>query len=185
MAGPPPARSTCNTRRYPLRRAASCPGLCRPLGGAAQGPAAGVWRAGVQRPTALFTRVGERMDLGSGLAAQEKAAVDGPIRLDRLLAVRMAQEVADGRRRVRQEAKRRGRRGGWARRRPLYPGRRWAWLVGCAAGVWLRRLAARRVCGTWRSDQPQPNAAAYRSPPLGRNGGHRSLIDMGNPPGYP
>lgn len=81
------------------------------------GEADGLWLSRVQITTALFTLSGERIDLVSFLAAQQCAEVDMPIHLGRrhrlecrLLAVRVAQEVADvRRRRLRAEAKRRGR----------------------------------------------------------------------------
>lgn len=77
----------------------------------------GYWLTRAQISTVLRTLSGERLDLVSFLAAQECAKLDVPILLGaqhrlsaRLLAVRVPQEVADERRRrVREEAKRRGR----------------------------------------------------------------------------
>lgn len=77
----------------------------------------GYWLTRVQVTTAIYDRDCQRLDLPSLLAAQDTGRLDMPIRLGakqrlacRLLAVRVAQEVADGRRRrLREEAKRRGR----------------------------------------------------------------------------
>ncbi len=77
----------------------------------------GYWLTRVQITTAMTDQDGRRLDLPSFLAAQQSATVDVPIRLGakkqlhcRLLAMRVAQEVADRRRRrLREEAKRRGR----------------------------------------------------------------------------
>jgi len=79
--------------------------------------AAGYWLTRVQISTVMSDHLGQRIDLPTFLAAQKGASVDLPIRLGarhklpcRLVAQRVAQEVADQRRRrVRAEAKRRGR----------------------------------------------------------------------------
>ena len=70
----------------------------------------------VQITTVMRTEQGERLDLLSFLEGQNSATVDVPIQLGaqlrlrcRLLALRVPQEVADQRRRLREEAKRRGR----------------------------------------------------------------------------
>ena len=81
------------------------------------GQAGGYWLSRLQCSTALSDQDGVRIDLPSFLAAQDTAIVDLPVRLGarhqvpcRLLAVRVPQEVADQRRRrLREEAKRRGR----------------------------------------------------------------------------
>jgi hypothetical protein len=81
------------------------------------GQADGFWLTRPQITTVLTDQDGQRLDLPTVLAAQETAIVDVPIRLGarhqlpgRLLAVRVPQEVADQRRRrLRAEAKRRGR----------------------------------------------------------------------------
>lgn len=78
--------------------------------------AEGYWLTRPQITTVMTDLQGQRLDLPSFLAAQDGAIVDVPIRLGarhqlrcRLLAVRVAQEVADQRRRrLREEAKRRG-----------------------------------------------------------------------------
>ena len=77
----------------------------------------GYWLTRPQITTVMTDVEGQRLDLPTFLAAQASALVDVPIRLGarhqvrcRLLAVRVAQEVADQRRRrLREEAKRRGR----------------------------------------------------------------------------
>ena len=77
----------------------------------------GYWLTRPQITTIISDRDGRRLDLPKFLTAQQTATVDVPIRLGakqqlpcRLLAVRVPQEVADGRRRrLREEAKRRGR----------------------------------------------------------------------------
>jgi hypothetical protein len=79
--------------------------------------AEGYWLTRPQITTVLTDLAGQRLDLVSYLAAQDSASVDVPLRLGarhqvrcRLLALRVAQEVADQRRRrLREEAKRRGR----------------------------------------------------------------------------
>ena len=77
----------------------------------------GYWLTRPQITTVMTDLEGQRLDLPTFLAAQTTASVDVPIGLGarhqlrcRLLAVRVAQEVADQRRRrLRAEAKRRGR----------------------------------------------------------------------------
>ena len=79
--------------------------------------ALGFWLTRFQITTALFDEDGKRLDLVAHLHAQTTASVDLPIQLGvrqrlpcRLLAARVPQEVADQRRRrLRAEAKRRGR----------------------------------------------------------------------------
>lgn len=79
--------------------------------------AGGYWLSRLRANTVVYAQDGARIDLPSFLAAQETATVDLPILLGaqeqlpcRLLAVRVSQEVADQRRRrLREEAKRRGR----------------------------------------------------------------------------
>lgn len=81
------------------------------------GQADGYWLTRPQITTVMTDQDGRRLDLPSFLAAQHTATLDVPIRLGarkqlpcRLLAMRVAQEVADQRRRrLREEAKRRGR----------------------------------------------------------------------------
>lgn len=81
------------------------------------GQADGYWLTRPQITTIMTTLDGQRIELASFLAAKATAMVDVPIRLGarhrlrcRLLAVRAPQEVADQRRRrLREEAKRRGR----------------------------------------------------------------------------
>ena len=81
------------------------------------GQADGYWLTRPQITTVMTDRDGQRLDLPTFLAGQATATVDVPIRLGararldcRLLAMRVPQEVADQRRRrVRAEAKRRGR----------------------------------------------------------------------------
>ncbi len=77
----------------------------------------GYWLTRPQITTIISDQDGQRLDLPKLLAAQQSTTVDVPIRLGakkqlpcRLLALRVSQEVADGRRRrLREEAKRRGR----------------------------------------------------------------------------
>ena len=81
------------------------------------GQADGYWLTRPQVTTVMSDQQGQRLDLPSFLARQEAASVDVPIHLGararlpcRLLAQRVPQEVADQRRRrIRAEAKRRGR----------------------------------------------------------------------------
>jgi Transposase DDE domain len=81
------------------------------------GQAEGYWLTRPQITTILRDQDGQRLDLPTVLAAQTTATVDMPIHMGarhhlpgRLLAVRVPQEVADQRRRrLRAEAKRRGR----------------------------------------------------------------------------
>jgi DDE family transposase len=81
------------------------------------GQAGGYWLSRPRANTVVYAQDGTRIDLPSFLAAQETATVDLPILLGaqeqlpcRLLAVRVPQEVADQRRRrLREEARRRGR----------------------------------------------------------------------------
>jgi hypothetical protein len=81
------------------------------------GQAGGFWLTRPQITTVMTDLAGQRLDLPTFLAAQHTPSVDVPIRLGarhqlhcRLLAVRVPQEVADQRRRrLREEAKRRGR----------------------------------------------------------------------------
>ena len=81
------------------------------------GQAGGYWLSRPRADTIVSDLDGARIDLPSFLAAQESATVDLPILLGareqlpcRMLAVRVPQEVADQRRRrLREEARRRGR----------------------------------------------------------------------------
>jgi hypothetical protein len=81
------------------------------------GQAGGYWLTRPQCTTVLSDQDGARIDLPAFLAAQATATVDLPVRLGakhqlacRLLGLRVPQEVADQRRRrLREEAKRRGR----------------------------------------------------------------------------
>lgn len=81
------------------------------------GQADGYWLTRPQITTVITDQDGQRLELPAFLAAQDTATVDVPIRLGarhqlpgRLLALRVPQEVADQRRRrLRAEAKRRGR----------------------------------------------------------------------------
>jgi hypothetical protein len=125
LDGPQPDHGLTSDRTIPLQDAPIPAGALRiaDLGFfdldvlQAIGLADGYWLTRPQITTVMTDREGQRLDLPAFLAAQATATVDVPIRLGarhhlrcRLLALRVAQEVADQRRRrLREEAKRRGR----------------------------------------------------------------------------
>jgi hypothetical protein len=125
MQGPHTDHGLTSDRSIPLQTEPIPPGALRiaDLGFfvlnvlQAIGQAGGSWLTRPQCNTVLSDQDGVRIDLPSFLAAQATAMVDLPVRLGarhqvpcRLLALRVPQEVADQRRRrLREEAKRRGR----------------------------------------------------------------------------
>jgi hypothetical protein len=125
LTGPQPDHGLTSDRTIPLQDAPIPTGALRiaDLGFfdldvlQAIGLADGYWLTRPQITTVMTDRAGQRLDLPTFLAAQATATVDVPIGLGarhqlqcRLLALRVSQEVADQRRRrLREEARRRGR----------------------------------------------------------------------------